>query len=52
MYDLPHAESTWLLKDDQWHDLIDEHCTNDATELAAAANRSMEQEGSRNSTLG
>jgi hypothetical protein len=51
MYNSLYSEATTLLRDDQWHDLIDEHCTNDATELAAVANDSMDHEHSRNSTL-
>jgi hypothetical protein len=52
MYNSLHSEATRLLEDDQWHDLIDEHCTNDATELAAVANDSMHREHSQKSTLG
>jgi hypothetical protein len=52
MYNSLHSEATRLLEDDQWHDLIDEDCAKDATELAAVANDSMDHEHSWNSTLG
>jgi hypothetical protein len=52
MYNSLHSEATRLLEDDQWHDLIDEDCAKDATDLAAAANGGKAHEHSRNVTLG